>query len=102
MCSKYKIPFDSPQGNDQAEMRYCTILDSLCKSLDSKRQVGGKTFGGYYRHTGLPSVSQPGETSFSLAYRTEAIIPIDICPHFTQQRLTRVRMLFNSNSPKVK
>ena len=68
-----------PQGNDQAEISNRIILDSLCKSL-------GKAKGKWveklpvvlwaYRNTKRISM---GEISFSLAYETETIIPVEIC-----------------------
>ena len=41
-CSRYKIihrfsTLYRPQGNDQAEIRNCTILYNLCKSLDTMK-----------------------------------------------------------------
>jgi len=83
-CSKYKIThqFSSPyypQGNGQAKISNHTILDSLCKSLDKAKGKLVENLSGVlwaYRTTKrIPT----GETLFSLAYVTEAIIPVNIC-----------------------
>jgi len=84
LCAKYKFvhrfstPY-YPQGNDQAEISNRIILDSLYKSLAKAKGKWVEQLLGVlwvYRTTKrIPT----GETLFSLAYWTEAIIPVDIC-----------------------
>jgi len=81
--AKYKIThrFSTPyypQGNGQADISNHTILDSLCQRQD---KVKGKWVESllempwaYRTNKHIPT----GETPFSLAYGTEAIIPLDI------------------------
>jgi len=83
ICSKYIIAhrFSTlyyPQGNGQVEISNHTILDSMCKSLDRGRGKWAEKLPGMlwaYRTTKrIPT----GVTPFSLAYGTEAIIPVDV------------------------
>jgi len=69
---------DYPQGNSQAEISNHTILDNLRKSLDKIKGKWLEKLPGVlwaYRTTKrVPT----GETPFSLAYRIESIISVDI------------------------
>ena len=83
-CSKYKIVhrFSTPcypQGNGQTEISNRTILDNLRKSLDkAKDKLVEKLPVVLHAYRTTKRVPR-GETPFSLAYRTEAIILVDIC-----------------------
>jgi len=83
-CVKYNIAYQLsspyyPQGNGQAEINNRTILDNLCKSLDkAKGKWVEKLPGVLWAYRTIKRVLIK-ETPFSLAYRTEAIILVDIC-----------------------
>ena len=65
-----------PQGNGHAEISNRTILDNLYKNLDkTKGRWVEKLFVAFWAYRTTKRVPT-GETPFSLAYRTEAIIPV--------------------------
>ena len=82
-CAKYKITyrfstFYYPQSNGQTKIINRTILDKLCKSLDKvKGKLVEKLSGVLWTYETTKRISTSA-TPFSLAYRTEAIIPVDI------------------------
>jgi len=97
-CAKYKITYQFSilyysQGNDQAETSNHTILDSLCKSLGKAKGKWVKRLPGVLWAYRTKRISIPmRETPFSVAYRTDVIIPVDIC---MQTKLIGTRMPLN-------
>jgi len=82
-CAMYSITHQFfspyyPQDNGQAEISNRTILDNLCKSLNKAKgkwvEKLPRVLWAYRTTKRVPT----GEAPFSLAYRTEAIIPVDI------------------------
>jgi len=73
IANRFYTPY-YPQGNGQAEINNYNILDNLCKSLVRAKGKWAEKLSGVlwaYRTTKRVPTS---ETSFSLAYRTKAII----------------------------
>jgi len=84
-CAKYITHrFSSPYyhyyplGNGQAKISNCTILDNLCKNMNKAKGKWAKklprALWALQDHQMRPDQRIP----FSLAYETEAIIPVDI------------------------
>jgi len=78
-CSRYKIVHRFStlyylQGNGQDEISNCTILEDLCKSLGEAKVWVKKLLWASWTTKRIPT----GETLFSMAYRTEVVISIDI------------------------
>ena len=67
-----------PQANGQAEISNRTVLDNLCKSLNKAKGKWVEKLSGVLWAYRITKRDPTGETPFSLAYRMEAIILVDI------------------------